>query len=274
MYLPLNINLDMEVAIDERLLVDQAHPLWQRLMAAGAKPVGDDRLAAMQVRDRIGRIPYCVRRGLIESADLQIDPSVTLLDALLAGDMHPFWRQVGLDGVPYLWGAATVIYTRTADGVLLLLGEKLGQTDHGLPATFGGLWSSPSGIVETDDFVHFPCLRDGLIYAAIREMNSETSLEGLYVGDSRLNVQHHGHECAVRCEVGVFIEMARCKPQAFVIFQVDPSLLLDGDRLLVESGVEREYECWMLHPLQASHQSQLSPEARLAIQLIMARVSS
>lgn len=189
-------------------VITPAHPLWKRLEGQ-ALLKGDDHLFPVHFSSGdVWKIEYRVRHGYTRASACDLG-GFTLLDAFLAGDSHPFWRSVGLPGVPMLWGASSIVTWR--DRVLL------GLKKPGLQ--FGGLLTPPgSGIVDVQDFEQGGTLRDILIRAALRELKEETN-ERLILSPAQVS------------HFETTVEQARCKWQAFVHIQLDelPELPEYGD---------------------------------------------
>jgi hypothetical protein len=260
MYEKLEVDLDMKVRIDPNFVIDERHPLWTKLESLGAKLKGNRNEFPVQVQDKVGLIPYNVRRGILEAGDLLIeDHSITVVDAILQGNKNPVWSEVGLDGVPLLWGSAAIVYTRINNIVRVLLGQKQAGTGV-IVNTYANQFTPPAGIVELEDFSLFPCLREALINGALRELSYETTLTHTYDGTNiSIGTEHESFN--VECEIYVFVETERCKPQAFVLLE----LKQESD---VKPGMEKEFEGLGFNSFEDVKDKVLSIEAMQAFRLL------
>ncbi len=216
-YTPIEVDLQICPRINDDLLIDVSHPLWKRLQAAGARLSGDTSVYPVQFGEEVGNITYRVRHAFQYAGDCDLG-GYTLLAAIKAGDAHPFWREVGLPGVPYLWGSAAIVYylAEQSDGspiARVLLGKKLPKSLM-VPATFANTLTPPAGIVDFGDFEDCLSLEDALIKAAMRECHEETGLD----------LENLGQLQGIR----TFREEVRCKQQAFVFFQLDAPAEIPG----------------------------------------------
>lgn len=205
-YEKLELNLEKPItdARDE-LVYDDKSLLWERLVEAGAEPVGDASPfpALFEGEDEylLGRTGYKWRRAFTEAGDCGLG-GFTLLEAVQAGAEHPFWDEVNLPGPPMFWGAAAVVYTPAG----FVLGKKKEETPEGVDAVFGGTNTIPAGIVGFEDLKPGRTLEEALTLASLRELEEEAELE--------LQPDEF-----TRGEI--FLEWKRAKQQWFGIFELD-----------------------------------------------------
>jgi 8-oxo-dGTP pyrophosphatase MutT (NUDIX family) len=209
MYFPLNtLDLNKQSILNANVpLIDASHLLWQRLEKVGAELKGtQDQFPVYFSNGEIWQIEYRVRKGYTAAGACDLG-AFTLLNAVKRGDGHPFWKSVGLPGVPMFWGASSIV---TCKGKLLLGLKKEGKQ-------FGGQITPPAGIVEQKDFDAGGTLEDVLIRAALRELREETN--GIVTAKPEQVTK-----------VETFVEEARCKQQAFVYVELNdlPDLPEDG----------------------------------------------
>jgi 8-oxo-dGTP pyrophosphatase MutT (NUDIX family) len=202
-YIPLQIDMKQPYTVEDDLVINPSHALWKRMEKTGAVLKGDRNLFPVQFGNKVGSITYNVRRPYTEGGAINLGEH-TLLDAIKKGDEHPFWGSVGLSGVPYLWGTAAIVYRKTDDGLEVLLGVKQFRTKS-VTAVYAGQLTPPAGIVEFEDFDTSSSLSDALINGALRELFEET---GLMLATA--NVE----------DVSTFIDVGRCKQQAFVMIEL------------------------------------------------------
>jgi len=207
-FVPLDVDLNTTFTLDDRPHITQEHPLWRRLKQAGAELKGNQNTFPAHFLPTDGRpstvgiIDYHVRRPFTESGNRQVGMDYSLLDAVRAGDSHPFWAEVNLPGVPYFWGAAAIVYRQnTAGRVEMLCGVKLPRT-KAVQAVYANQLVNPAGMVETEDFDIAENLGQVFVKAALRELYEETGLN--------LNQTHVA-------AVETYLDLKRCKQQSYVL---------------------------------------------------------